>query len=646
MNANICNDRNIEVAAAEPDRRVWLVAILLIVCSLVVFGQTIGFDFLMWDDEPFVLPYLQRFHGLSADSVAWAFTNSENGWRTPIPYLVFFTEMEIFGLNPGGYHFTSLLIHTFSTLLLFAALWRMTGELWASGTVAVLFAIHPLHVEPVAWITGRWDLLCGFFWIVGLWAYVGYCRRPGVYRYCVVALAYVCAIMSKPMALTFPCALLLLDVWPLGRLWERAETAAATSEVDSTRGRPQPSWRFVILEKVPLFAIMIVAFLITFPAKRAYFASRQMVPIEFSDRALNTVEAYADYVLQFVWPANLSFYYQHPAITGGFSAISLAIAVVLLAVVTLTVAWFGRRRGYLITGWLWFLGVLVPTIGLFQVEYHARADRYLYIPLIGLCLMAVWGIRDLASRFRLPAKALVAVSAVVVVALIPAARFQTSTWKNSWSLFGYGLSLDETNHKALTGLGALAMRENKLQLAEHYFRRNLNAIPERGKHYYLLGKCLYLQNRNEEALRYLKTSVRTTPGMTNARRMLAMALDKSGDREAALVESRKMILARPDDPLAYKWLADFCAETGNYEEAVPNYLKCLEMDPANQRVPKSLATVYLLQGRAEAAVEFYSAYLDRFPWRADVAEHLATILAAHPEAAPAKVSKSAAETTS
>jgi tetratricopeptide (TPR) repeat protein len=628
--------------STKPNRQAWFVGILLIFCNLIVFVQTIGFEFLMWDDEPFVVPYLQRFHGLSADSIAWAFTNSENGWKTPIPYLVYFAEAEIFGLNPAGYHLTSVLIHTFSTLLIFSTLRRMTRELWASGIVAALFAVHPLHVEPVAWITGRWDLLCGFFWILGLWCYVSYCRRPGLLRYAAVMLAFICAIMSKPMALTFPFALLLLDYWPLRRLFSPSPQAFAGAAGRVCESR---SWRHVVLEKVPLFAVMLIALSITYSAKLAYTASRTMESIDWTDRLLNAVQSYAAYVSQFVWPARFSFYYSHPATSGGFSTAAVVLSFSLVVAVSVAVAWLGRRHRYLLTGWLWFLGVLVPAIGLFQVAHSARADRYVYVPLIGLCLMAVWGLKDLGSHFRLPAKALVAISAVVVVALIPAARFQTSTWKNNWSLFGHGLSLDETNHKALSGLGSLAMRENKLELAEHYCRRNLDAVPERGYHYYLLGKCLYRQDKNEEALLYLKISVQTTPGLTKARRMLALALDKSGDREAALAELRNMILVRPDDPWAYKWLADFSADTGNYEEAVRNYRKCLEIDPANQRVPKSLGTVYLRQGRADAAVEFYTAYLNKFPWRADVADHLASILAAHPDTVPANAKQNTAETT-
>ncbi len=605
-----------------------LIIIGLLLCCVVVFGQMAAFEFLMWDDEPFVVRHLQRARGLTADSIAWSFTNSENGWRTPIPYLLFFAEAEIYGLNPAGYHLTGLAIHAASTILLFVTFRRMTGHLWASGMLAALFALHPLHVEPVTWIAARWDLLCGLFWILGMFCYAAYCRRPGAARYSAILACYACAIMSKPTAITFPFALLLLDYWPLRRLLTTNDNANNAAEQSD---RTPPSLRFVLLEKVPLFVVMLVAMAITIPAKSAYFATRQMTPISTSDRILNCIESYANYVYQFVWPTDLSFYYTHPAVTHGFSTASLILAGGTLLIITTTVLVLGRRHRFLATGWFWYLGILVPTIGLFQTEHHARADRYMYLPLIGLGFIACWGTQVLTSR--LPRHKLIktTIAIVIIAALIPFTRKQASHWKDNRSLFEHGLRIDSDNHKALVGMGTIAMRERNFKLAESYYRRTLPAVPERGYHHYLLGKSLFLQNHFDEAAGQLRIALKAAPGLTKAWRLLGLTLYEQDDTQAALTVCRQMVRVRPDDPLAHQWLGDYLVELNQSDAALPHFRQALSLDPLSRTAASRIGKTLERLGRGQEAVVFYDSYLKKYPRRDDIADQLSWLLATYPD---------------
>jgi tetratricopeptide (TPR) repeat protein len=626
---HLCASTHKPSVADTTHRNAALIIVGLLLCCVVVFGQMAAFEFLMWDDEPFVLRHLQRARGLSANSIVWSFTNSENGWRTPIPYLLFFAEAEIYGLNPAGYHLTGLAIHAASTILLFITFRRMTGHLWASGMLAAMFAIHPLHVEPVAWIAARWDLLCGFFWILGMYFYAAYCRRPGAAKYCAVLACYICAIMSKPMALTFPFALLLLDYWPLRRAFGSLDHKFADGAQSS---KPTPiSLRFILLEKVPLFTVMAIAMAITIPAKSAYFATRQMIPISTLDRMLNCVESYANYVYQLVWPTDLSFYYPHPAVTDGFSTVSLMCATTALLGITVTILFLGRRHRYLVTGWFWFLGILVPAIGLFQTEHHARADRYMYLPLIGLGLVVCWGFQSLTNRTPKQSFIVAVTSIALITALISLARVQTSYWKDNSALFEHALSVDADNHKALVGMGTVAMRDRDFELAETYYRRTLPAIPGRGYHHYLLGKSLFFQDRFGAAERHLRVAIDETPGLTKAWRLLALTLREQHNVEGALGVCRRMVQVRPNDPLAHQWLGDYLFDQEEFDEALLHYRHALRLDPLSQTATARIAKTLNRLGRGQEAVKFLESYLQTYPRRDDIADQLAWLLATHPD---------------
>jgi hypothetical protein len=370
-------------------------------------------------------------------------------------------DTQLCGLRPAGYHVSNLVIHIASTLLLFEALRRMSGQIAPAGLAAALFAIHPLHVEPVAWVTGRWELLCGLFWVLGMWAYAGYCQRPGLWRYLLVAGSYVLAIFSKPMALAFPCALLLLDYWPLQRLVPGkkgvAELAripgqdvAELARIPGLRGRDHPSpsagnlpisatataqtlrnARCLLLEKVPLFIIGGLGLWVSFGAKSENVAERGVRIFSLAERLGNALETYAIYAGQVFWPTGLSFWYPHPALYGELTWPPVVTAALVVGLVTLLAVALVKRLPWLVVGWWWYLGVFVPAVGVFQVGTHARADRYTYLPLIGLFTIVSWSLASLVRRRPRLKRPVVGLSLAALACLMVAAGRQAAYWRDS-----------------------------------------------------------------------------------------------------------------------------------------------------------------------------------------------------------------------
>jgi len=609
---------------------VWMLA--LIACTWGVFAQVVTFEFLNWDDLSLVVPYLKTFGGLTRESITWAFTNSANGWRTPVPYLSLLTDAELFGFQPGGYHLTNLLVHTASTLVLFDALRRMSGAVLPSALAALLFAIHPLHVEPVAWVTGRWDLLCGFFWILGMWAYAHYCRRPNWRRYLPLAGAFVLAVVSKPMALTFPFALLLLDYWPLRRFFAEPADPSDLDSITPHRPNLRRAARLVV-EKLPLFAIAAAGLWITFRAKSDFLVPSSLHAFSWGERIGNGLQTYVIYAFQLFWPARLSFYYPHPVLFDELTWPGMLAAGLVVAGATVASIALARRSPYFLVGWFWYIGVFVPAIGLLQVEHHARADRYTYLPLIGLLLVVCWSGRELAARlprWRIP---LVATVVAGVACLMIAASQQTAHWRDSRSLFTYAVRVDRRNFKATAGLGQLASREGDYKAAERWFRATLALLPGESVSRNLLGRALYFQGKKEQAAAEIEKALQIDPNLHLARRLLAIMATERGDTQAAWAQYQEILRYNPDKPDGYLALGRFLARQGDYSRAVDCFRRALELHPPPTEAPTLLGSTLVLSGRGRDAVEFYESFVRKYPHRFDVANELAWLLATHPEPA-------------
>lgn len=545
------------------------------------------YDFVHYDDHVYVTDHTQVRQGLTPESLKWAMTSTEAGFWHPLTWMSLMLDYQFFGLNPGGYHFTNLLLHLANTLLLFLVFASMTGAVWRSAFVAALFAVHPLHVESVAWIAERKDVLCGLFWILAVGAYARYAERPSWTRYAAVSVAILLALASKAMAVTLPFVLLLLDVWPLRRFGDRspgiaeashtrrdqAETSPAAESCggeglygivraehmqraqaesslatacrgrdESPRFRPATLFR-LILEKVPFLALSAAVGILTWMAETKIGALKTVAEYPLTVRLENAVVSYVRYIGKMFWPTDLAVIYPHP---GAWPWISVALAAFVLLMITVFALRFRRRAPYLAVGWFWYLGALVPVIGLVQIGSHAMADRYTYLPLIGLFIMIAWGMTDMLAPRRF-GRALVAIGGLaVVLAFIPPARAQVAYWKDAERLFRRAVVVTERNYLAHNNLGAALARKGSVDEALRHYHQALAIHPRYPDALFNAGVVLALQGRYAEAETYYRAALAIHPSLAEAHNNLAIALVMQGNMHDAISHFRTAVHLRPD----------------------------------------------------------------------------------------------------
>ncbi len=438
----------------------------LLVAVAIVFAQALRFDFVNFDDKAYLYQNDYVRKGLSWQGFAWAFGSFyQFNWH-PLTWLSHMADYQAYPVWPGGHHLTSVLLHAATVLLLFTVLLRMTGERWPSAGVAALFAIHPLHVESVAWVAERKDVLSGFFFVLTIAAYASYVRRQSRIRYALVVLCLALGLLAKPMLVTLPFVLLLLDYWPLRRFGNDSPAPSAAEIVPYT-----VSFRQAVVEKVPFLILAAASCIVTWLAQRG--AIKPLDHFPFMDRVANAISSYGGYLLQSIWPTGLAAQYPYDS---NQPIWKVATSLGLIAAISVAAIVWRRRFPYLLVGWLWFLGMLVPVIGLVQVGDQSRADRYMYLPLIGPALALAWGIADFArtsARRRLCGAA----SAVALAALTVAAWRQADFWHDSEALWTRALSCTSGNWMALNNLGTLCMNTNRTDQAVVYFEAALEVRP-------------------------------------------------------------------------------------------------------------------------------------------------------------------------
>lgn len=527
---------------------------------LPVTGRNFGFVF---DDQQYLVENIHVHSGLTAQGVRWAFTTTyASNWH-PLTWLSHMLDVTLYGSKPMGHHLTNVLLHALAAVLLLAALFRLTGEFYKSAFVAAMFGLHPLRVESVAWAAERKDVLCGVFWMLTMIAYAGYARKPGKIRYAGVVLAFACALMSKPAAVTLPVVLLLLDYWPLGR------------------GRVLPAARHL-----PLFAMSTASAAVTLYAQQSTGAVAGAASLPLGMRAANAAVAYAAYIGKMFWPAGLAVYYPHPL--GGIPAWQAAGSALLLAAVTYAAVRLRKCAPYLAVGWLWYLVTLLPMAGLVQAGKQAMADRYTYIPMIGILLIAAWGVPDLAERIRLrispkskagSAQAAALAALAIAVTALAAARTgqQIGVWRNEVTLFSHALKVTRNNWMAHHGLARALDQWGKTEDAVRHYRISIRIDPTNADVRNGLATALLKLGRTAQALREFETAVRLDPGNAAARLNYGAALDHAGRLKAAERQFRQAVRLAPDSPVARANLAGVLARRGKFPEAVRQYRAACEM---------------------------------------------------------------------
>ncbi len=520
----------------------WLIVaicIALAALSWLIFGQTFWHDFINYDDPRYVYENTKITGRLSISGIAWAFTHIHSMNWHPLTTISHMLDCQLYGLKAGWHHFTNVLLHSVAVLLLFLVLLQMTGgpsrtgSIWRSAFVAAVFAIHPLRVESVAWIAERKDVLSGVFFMLTVLAYVYYARLPRISRYLVVLLVFACGLMSKPMLVTLPFVLLLLDYWPLdrikGQVWKR------------------------VLEKIPLISLSAVSSIATFLAQKGAVGYTEELPI--LERLNNAVISYVLYIWQMLWPVNLAVFYPHPE--NRLPLWEIISSLFLLICVTAVAITLRKQLPYLITGWLWYLGMLVPVIGLVQVGWQGRADRYTYLPQIGLYIAATWTVADLTRLWRHQRIILSAAALLTIVVLSWRAWVQTRYWRDSETLFKHALAVTTNNDVAENNLGIVYLRQGNL----------------------------------DEAISLLQAAVDLRPDNSPAHENLAKALLQKGKVTDALSHYRKLLELQPDNIEVHNIVGTVLIQQGRIRDGVEEWQKVLEIQPDNGNAMSNLAWV-------------------------------------------------------
>jgi len=512
----VATERGGNVVPGSSVRRIFP-ALCLVALIAGVYGQVFRHEFLALDDGQYVTENTHVLPGLGWTGLGWAFTTFHTGNWHPLAWLSHMLDVELFGLWAGGHHLMNVALHAVNAVLLFLLLRRITGSVYRSGIVAALFAVHPLHVESVAWVSERKDVLCTLFFLLSIGAYAGYVERPGAARYVRVAIFFVLALLSKPMAVTLPFVLLLLDAWPLGRL---RISGGGDGGIPPAR---------LVLEKVPLMALSLGSCIVTYAAQRSAGAASPLDVVTLGSRIANALVSYAAYLGKAVWPSSLSVFYPHPAIAGdGYLAWQVAASGVFLSVATFGALWQARGRPYLAVGWFWFLGMLVPVIGLVQVGGQSMADRYTYLPLIGVFLAATWGAWD-GIAGRAPGRLLPgALAGMILIALSVSAHRQTGYWRNSELLFGRALQVRPGNWLAHNSLAYYRIGQGRNAEAMAHLGAVLAVRPMDPHAHNNMGIVLYRLGRREQAVPYFLDALRLDPGLVQANYNLGVILEEQG----------------------------------------------------------------------------------------------------------------------
>ncbi|MGZ3649297.1 MAG: tetratricopeptide repeat protein [Syntrophales bacterium] len=627
----------------------YFIIFLLIAMTVISYWQLKNNDFINLDDPQYITENLRVKAGLTLESMKWAFTATyAYNWH-PLTWLSHMLDVQLFGLNPGWHHVTNLILHIANTILLFLVFYRMTKGLWQSAFVAALFALHPLHVESVAWASERKDILSALFWILTIGAYSYYAERRVLWRYLLTLLFFILGIMSKPMLVTLPFVLILLDYWPLGRLQLPGpkladEQKAPRPAKRKHKGKKIP--RSVIIEasqkqrtteptnlwsnlaqlareKIPFFIVSAISCVITIVAQKAAVYSMSELPL--GSRISNAVVSYADYLIKMILPVNLSVFY----FRGQTPAWQVFAAVVFLILVTVPVIIATRKYKYLAVGWFWYLGTLFPVIGIMQVGDQSMADRYTYIPLIGIFVMVAWSIGAFSSAWRNQGLIFGIITGIIFMAFSFRTWTEVNHWRDSQTLFTQALTADTNNPKVHSLLAFTLLQNGHIDEAIQHYEEALRIQPyiSDPKFHKNFGRLLIAKGNLTMAISHFQTALQLDPHDAEAREFLAMNKALGGNAEDAVAHYRKALQANPLNPYAHYLLGEALAKHGKSEEAMAHLKEALRIKPDIAEAHNGIGIILASKGKLSEAIHHFREALRIKPDFREASDNLRVALA-------------------
>lgn len=563
-----------------------LVVFMLIILTLGVYWSVQNYEFTNFDDPVYVTQNSHVQSGITLDGFCWAFSTKYFGLWNPLVWLSFMFDYQLFGFNAGGYHWTNVIFHIFNTVLLFFVFRNLTGSIWRSAFVAALFAIHPINVESVAWIAERKNVLSTFFWMLTMLSYVWYVKQPNWKRYLPVFISFALGLMSKSMLVTLPFVLLLLDYWPLNRT---AINTQKEKNIQATLKRGKEKLSFLILEKVPLFILSAVSIHITIQLPqlsqlKQLTQSAGTIDIIFMQRINNAIFSYAMYLKKLFWPTDLSIHYMYFNVP----LWQMFLSAIFLIIITFLVCKYLKKYPYLPVGWFWYLGTLVPVIGIFQIGEHTMADRYAYVPFIGLFVIIAWGAEQISSKNILLKKLFICASALTIVILTVATYHQIKLWTNTITLFEDALKKDPNNYVANLVMGHEMAHKDENEKALYYVDMALKANPKLYIAY--TNKAIFLKKMGKryEAFKSLEKALQLNKFAVEPNYTLGTFYWEDHNLDKAFEYFTKVIEIDPDYIKARNYLGAVLVEKGKIQEGILQFEKALQINPYDKSAQKNL----------------------------------------------------------
>ena len=575
------------------------ICIFLAVSTFAVYSQVQDHEFINYDDDKYVTNNGYVKAGFPRDSVGWALTTSYNSNWHPMTWLSHMLDAQLFGPNSKGHHLTNLLFHIANVLLLFLVLLRMTGALWQSGFVAALFALHPLNVESVAWVAERKNVLSTFFWLLTMWAYIRYAQKTNLKRYGLVILFFAMGLMSKPMLVTLPFVLLLLDYWPLRRLQSDRRTAISR----------------LVYEKIPLLVLVAGSVVTTLTVQKMGGALGSLNAFPIQERVINALVSYWLYLQKMIWPGGLAIFYAHPENT--LSVWKGLPTAALLALITTAAIRLARRAPYFAVGWFWYLGTLIPVIQLVQTGSIAMADRYAYVPLIGIFIIIAWGLPELLAKWRLRSRILTIAAGIWISTLMLMTWNQVSHWKNSITIFSHAIEVTDIKYPdfllAHNNLANALLAEGRTGKAISHYKMAINLMPDYAVNHSHLANALFAEQKTEEAISHFKMAIELMPDYAIAHNNLGTVLLAEQKTEEAISHYKTAVKLLPDYATAHYNLGFALMKEKKTGEAIFHFKMAIQLEPNNTNAHSNLGNALLAEQKTKEAISHYKIAINLKP---------------------------------